>query len=71
VDELDNVANDSHDQETDADCLRYPDELLLVGLCAAVHEQSTLLEELSGHISELLDVLHGDWCAGGDRWGVT
>lgn len=59
VDELDNVSNDTHDQETDADCLRDTDELLLVGLGAAVHEESTLLEELGGHIGKLLDVLHG------------
>lgn len=45
--------------------------------CAAVHEESTLLEKLSGHtapmlarivsisnvlvLREFLDVLHGDW----------
>jgi hypothetical protein len=52
---------------------------------AAVHEQSTLLEELSGHtarrlasspsragccvLGELLDVLHGDWSAAAVVWG--
>lgn len=64
----------THDQETDSNCLRDPDELLLVGLCseslaryiwysnaesrtgAAVHEQSALLEELSGHTVRMLAV---------------
>lgn len=32
VDELDNVADDAHDEETNADGLRDADELLLVGL---------------------------------------
>jgi hypothetical protein len=70
VDELDDVANDAHDQETDADGLRDADELLLVGLCvvlawrlaceagdrtgAAVHEEGALLEELGGHAAHML-----------------
>ena len=36
VDELDDVADDAHDQETDTDSLRDLDELALVGLGAAV-----------------------------------
>jgi len=60
VDELDNVANDAHNQETNANSLRDADELLLVRLGAAVHEESALLEELGRHIGKLLDVLHGE-----------
>lgn len=73
VDQLDDVADDAHDQESDADGLRDADELLLVGLCAvlawraagkadertgaAVHEQSALLEELGGHAAHMLALL--------------
>lgn len=71
MDELDDVADDSHDQETNAHCLRDPDEFLLVGLGATVHEQSTLLKELSGHISEFFDVLHGDECWEGGSGNVV
>jgi hypothetical protein len=71
VDELDNVADDAHDEETNADSLRDADELPLVGLGAAVHEEGAFPEKLSGHVCEFLDVLHGGGRAGegrGARW---
>lgn len=49
VDELDDVADDAHDQEADSDCLRDLDELALVWLGAAVDKLQAVLDELLRH----------------------
>jgi hypothetical protein len=57
VDELDDVSNCAHDDETDADSLADLDELLLVGLLALVHELDTILDKLHGHVNKLLHLV--------------
>lgn len=52
MDQLDDVADDAHDQETDADCLRDLDELALVWLGAAVDELEAVLDELLRHTAK-------------------
>jgi hypothetical protein len=52
VDELDDVADDAHDEKADADCLGDLDELALVWLGAAVDELQAVLDELLRHTVE-------------------
>jgi len=62
VDQLDNVANNTHDQETHPDGLRDAQELALVGLAAPGDELAAVLDELARHLEEFLGLVHCCWC---------
>jgi len=57
VDQLDNVADSAHDEETDTDGLAELQELDLVGLGAPSHKLNTFLGELGGNLEDLLDLV--------------
>jgi len=70
MNQLDSIANDAHDDEADADGLRDLEEFALVGLCAAVEELHSILDELLRHIREFLELVGHCGCAcdyGGTR----
>jgi len=57
VNQLDNVTDNAHDEETDTDGLADLEEFALVGLSAAVDELSAVLDELAGHLHDLLHLV--------------
>lgn len=57
VNQLDEVTNSTHNQESHADSLADLDELALVGLGAALDEERSLTDEVLGNIGELLEGL--------------
>jgi hypothetical protein len=71
VNQLDQVANGTHDHETHTNSLAEPQELLLIGLGAPAHELNAILSELGGNLQKLLNLVrHVDcvlWQKGGRR----
>lgn len=57
VNQLNDVADSTHDEETDTDGLAELQELELVGLGAPSHELNTFLSELGGNLEDLLDLV--------------
>lgn len=57
MNQLDDVTDNAHDEETDTDGLADLEEFALVGLSAAVDELSAVLDELAGHLHDLLHLV--------------
>lgn len=57
VNQLDNVADGAHDEETNSNGLAESQELLLVGLSASSHELNTVSDELGGNLENLLNLV--------------
>lgn len=57
VDELNKVADSTHDQETSTNSLGDLDELAAIRLLALLDELDTVLEELAGHVEDLLQLV--------------
>lgn len=53
--QLNKVADSSHDEESEPDGLADFEEFPLVGFCASVHEEHSILDKLLGEIRELLE----------------
>jgi len=73
VNDLDDISNDSHNNESNSYRLRYLDELSLVGLGTTVNKQSTVFQELSwdlGDLSELVGHRGSGIRVEGNEWGL-
>lgn len=57
VDELDEIADSTHDQETNTNGLGDFDELTAIRLLGLVDELDAVLEKLAGHVEDLLHLV--------------
>jgi hypothetical protein len=57
VHQLNNVANSTHDEETNTNSLAESQELLLVGLSASSHELNTVPDKFGGNLEDLLNLI--------------